>query len=99
MKIDRLLSIIVILLNRDKVTAKELSEKFEVNIRTIYRDIDSINMAGIPIVSYPGNNGGFGIMENYKINHQILSLNDMASILSALFLYCRRHHLRQCPKI
>lgn len=84
MKIDRLLSIIVILLNRDKITAKELSERFEVNIRTIYRDIESINMAGVPIISYPGNNGGFGIMENYKVSHQLLSLSDISSILAAL---------------
>ncbi|MBN1499843.1 MAG: YafY family transcriptional regulator [Spirochaetes bacterium] len=84
MKIDRLLAIIVILLNRDRISAKELASKFEVNLRTIYRDIDSINMAGIPIISYPGNNGGFGIMENFKISHQLLSLSDMSSILSAL---------------
>ena len=42
------------------------------------------NMAGIPIISYPGNNGGFGIMENYKLDHQVLTLNNMLSMLSAL---------------
>ncbi len=84
MKIDRLLAIIVMLLNKDRISAKELAEKFEVNIRTIYRDIDSINMAGIPIISYPGNNGGFGIMENFRISHQVLSLNEMSSIIAAL---------------
>ena len=76
MKIDRMLTIIVMLLNRDRVSAKELSEKFEVSVRTIYRDIDTINMAGIPIISYPGNNGGFGIMENYKLNHQLMTLDN-----------------------
>lgn len=84
MKIDRLLSIIITLLNKEKVTAKELADKFEVNLRTIYRDIETINMAGIPIISYQGNNGGFSIMENYKLDHQLLSLNDMASMISAL---------------
>ena len=64
MKIDRLLSIIVILLNKDKVTANELAGRFEVNVRTIYRDIETINLAGIPIVSYPGNSGGYGILKN-----------------------------------
>lgn len=84
MKIDRMLTIIVMLLNRSRISAKELAEKFEVSVRTIYRDIDSINMAGIPIISYSGNNGGFGIMENYKLNHQLLTLNSLCSILSAL---------------
>ncbi|MDX8363230.1 YafY family protein [Cytobacillus sp. IB215316] len=84
MKIDRMLTIIVILLNRSRISAKELAEKFEVSVRTIYRDIESINMAGIPIISYSGNNGGFGIKENYKLNHQLLTLNNLCSILSAL---------------
>ena len=84
MKIDRMLTIIVMLLNRDRVSAKDLAEKFEISVRTVYRDIDAINMAGIPIISYPGNNGGFGIMENYKLDHQVLTLNNMCSMLSAL---------------
>ena len=84
MKIDRMLTIIVMLLNRDRISAKELAEKFEISVRTVYRDIDTINMAGIPVVSYPGNNGGFGILENYKLDHQVLTLNNMCSMLSAL---------------
>ena len=84
MRIDRMLSIVVMLLNRNRISARELSEKFEVSIRTIYRDIDAINLAGIPIISYSGNNGGFGIIENYKIDHQLLTFNDMCAILSAL---------------
>ena len=72
------------LLNRDKISAAELSKKFEVSIRTIYRDIDAINMAGIPVASKQGNNGGFYILENYKINHQFLALEDMISIVEAL---------------
>lgn len=84
MKINRLLAIIVMLLNRDKISAAELSKKFEVSIRTIYRDIDAINMSGIPVASKQGNNGGFYILENYKINHQFLALEDMISIVEAL---------------
>jgi len=84
MRLDRMLSIIVLLLNRDRMQARELSEKFEVSVRTIYRDIESINLAGIPIVSYQGNNGGFGIMENYRLDRQVLTPGDMKSILSAL---------------
>lgn len=84
MKIDRLLSIIVILLNNNNVTAKELADRFEVSIRTIYRDMETINMAGIPIVSNQGRYGGFSILENYKISHQLLTLDDMISIVTAL---------------
>ena len=51
MKIDRLISIIMILNNKERDTAKELSERFEVSIKTIQRDIETIEMAGIPIVS------------------------------------------------
>ena len=51
MKIDRLIGILSVLLQRDKVTSQELAEKFEVSRRTILRDIELINMAGIPVVS------------------------------------------------
>ncbi|HCM90384.1 MULTISPECIES: YafY family protein [Vagococcus] len=84
MKIERMLTIIVMLLNRKRVTANELAEKFEVSVRTIYRDIETINLAGIPIISHSGNNGGFSIYENYKLNHQVLTLNNLSSLLSIL---------------
>jgi predicted DNA-binding transcriptional regulator YafY len=84
MRIDRMLAITIMLLNRGRISARELAEKFEVSVRTVYRDIDAINMAGIPVISYPGNEGGFGIMENYKLDRQLLTLNDMLTILTAL---------------
>lgn len=84
MRIDRMLAITVLLLNRDRVTAKELAQRFEVSVRTIYRDLDAINMAGIPIVSFPGNRGGYGILDNYKLDHQLLTLKDMTAILTSL---------------
>ena len=84
MKIDRMLTIIVMLLNRSRISAKELAEKFGISVRTVYRDIETINMSSIPIISYPGNNGGFGIIENYKLDHQLLTLNNLCSMLSAL---------------
>jgi len=79
-----MLAITVMLLNRDRISARELADKFEVSIRTVYRDIEAINMAGIPIISYSGSSGGFGIMENYKIDRQLLTLNDMLAMLTAL---------------
>jgi predicted DNA-binding transcriptional regulator YafY len=84
MKIEQLLAIVILLLNKERIPAKDLAQRFGVSVRTIYRDLETINLAGIPIVSYPGSNGGFGIVENYKINHQMLSFNEIIAILSAL---------------
>ena len=84
MKIDRLIGILSILLQRDKVTSQELAEKFEVSRRTILRDIESINVAGIPIVSEQGQGGGISIMDGYKIDHTRLSSGDMQAIFSGL---------------
>lgn len=84
MRIDRMLSITIMLLNRDRISARELADKFEVSVRTIYRDIEAINMAGIPVVSHSGTSGGFSIMENYRIERQFLTMKDMTSIITAL---------------
>ena len=73
MKIDRLVSIIMVLLDKERIGAQELANIFEVSPRTIYRDIDTINMAGIPIRSIPGVGGGFEIMQNYKIDKNVFS--------------------------
>lgn len=84
MKIDRLVSIIMILLDKERIGAQELADMFEVSPRTIYRDIDAINMAGIPIHSTPGVGGGFEIMQNYKIDKKIFSAADLSAILMGL---------------
>ena len=84
MKTERLLSIIVILLERKKVPAPRLAEIFEVTTRTIYRDIDTLNAAGIPIVTYPGVNGGIGILEEFKIEKNLFTSEDLASLLTGL---------------
>ena len=77
MKIDRLVSIIMILLDKKRIGAQELADIFEVSTRTIYRDIDTINMAGIPVCSIPGIGGGFEIMSNYKIDKNFFSTTDL----------------------
>ena len=84
MKIDRLVSIIMILLDKKRIGAQELAETFEVSPRTIYRDIDTINMAGIPVRSIPGVGGGFEIMQNYKIEKNVFSSTDLSAILMGL---------------
>jgi len=84
MKIDRLVSIIVILLDKQRIGARELADMFEVSPRTIYRDIDTINMAGIPVCSAPGVGGGFEIMQKYKIDKKVFSTADLSAILMGL---------------
>lgn len=84
MKIDRLVSILSVLLQKEKVTTAYLAEKFEVSKRTILRDIESLNKAGIPIVTLQGNGGGVSIMENYKLDKTLLSSNDLRSIIAGL---------------
>lgn len=84
LKIERLLAITVMLLNRRRVTAKELAERFEVSVRTIYRDVETLNGAGIPVVSSQGHAGGLAIPDNYKLSRQLLTFEDMLSLLTAL---------------
>lgn len=84
MRVYRLLAIIMILLNKNRVSASKLAEKFEVSSRTIYRDIESICQAGIPIVSHQGVDGGFSILDNYKIDKNLFTAEEMTAILTAL---------------
>ena len=84
MKVDRLVSIIMILLEKERIGAKELADMFEVSLRTIYRDIDTINMAGIPVCSTSGVGGGFEIMQKYKIDKKTFSTSDLSAILMGL---------------
>jgi predicted DNA-binding transcriptional regulator YafY len=72
------------LLDKERVGAQELADMFEVSARTIYRDIDTINMAGIPVHSIPGVGGGFEIMPNYKIDKNVFSTSDLSIILTGL---------------
>jgi len=84
MKTERLLSIVIYLLNNDRVSATKLAAHYEVSKRTIVRDIEQISLAGIPIKSLPGAKGGYSIMEGYKINGQLINTKDQVSIITAL---------------
>ena len=84
MKIDRLIGILSVLLQRDMVSAPYLAEKFEVSRRTIHRDVEALCMAGIPIATRQGANGGISIMEDYKIDRTLLTNSDMQDILAGL---------------
>ncbi|SHK89548.1 helix-turn-helix transcriptional regulator [Hespellia stercorisuis] len=84
MKIDRLIGILSILLQKDIVTAPYLAEQFEVSRRTINRDIENLCKAGIPIATKQGVNGGISIMDNYKLEHTLLTNTEMEDILAGL---------------
>lgn len=84
MKTDRLLSIVIYLLNHDTVSAAKLAERFEVSKRTIVRDMEHISMAVIPIRSIAGARGGYSIMEGYKLDGRMVTAEDSVSIIAAL---------------
>ena len=84
MKDNRLFRILYYILEKGKVTASELADKFEVSVRTIYRDIDSISSAGIPIYALQGKGGGIEIAEDFVLSKSLLSENEKQKIMSAL---------------
>jgi predicted DNA-binding transcriptional regulator YafY len=84
MKAERLLAITMLFLNRDSVSAPELARRFEVSVRTIYRDIDALCEAGIPITAYPGAGGGYGIMGDFKIDRSLLKPEEFGQLGAAL---------------
>ncbi|MCL2066946.1 MAG: YafY family transcriptional regulator [Treponema sp.] len=84
MQINRLLEIVYVLLEQKAVTAKQLSEMFEVSQRTIYRDIDILSLAGIPVYSEKGRGGGILLLPEFVLNKSILSEGEQNEILSAL---------------
>ncbi|MGP4039080.1 helix-turn-helix transcriptional regulator [Gracilibacillus sp. D59] len=84
MKLERLISIIFKLLNNEILSASSLADEFQVSSRTIYRDIEAICAAGIPIVSYQGTNGGFGIIEGYKFDKSLIGSDDILNLITVL---------------
>lgn len=84
MKIERLYAITVYLLNHGRTSANELAKYFEVSVRTIQRDIDSLCISGIPIVAVAGAAGGYEISEKYKLDKHLATSNDYSYILTAL---------------
>lgn len=84
MKIDRLLGILTILLQNERVNAPYLAARFEVSRRTIGRDVDALCQAGIPIVTRQGEGGGISIAEGYKLDKSILTTDELSGIIAAL---------------
>lgn len=84
MQESRLFKIVYCLLDKGKSTAPELAEKFEVSIRTIYRDIDVLSSAGIPIYATQGKGGGISILQNFVLDKSLLSNQEKDQIIMAL---------------
>lgn len=84
MRESRLFRIVYYLLQNGKATAPELAQKFEVSIRTIYRDVDSISSAGIPIYATQGKGGGISILNDYTLDKSLFSEQEQEQMLTAL---------------
>ncbi len=81
---NRLFEIVYILMQKRKTTARELADRFEVSTRTIYRDIETLSGANIPIYASKGKDGGIGLLDEYVLNKTILSEEEQNQILFAL---------------
>lgn len=84
MQESRLFKIIYYLLDKGQATAPELAEKLEVSVRTIYRDIDALSGAGIPVYTETGRNGGIYLMKDFVLDKAVLSEQEKQEILTAL---------------
>lgn len=80
----RLFEIVYLLLEKGKLSAPELAKRFEVSVRTIYRDVDALSAAGVPIYATPGRAGGVALMDHYMLSRAALSEEEQAQLLTAL---------------
>lgn len=81
---NRLFEILYILLQKRSITAKELAERFEVSVRTIYRDIDALSFAGVPVYARKGRYGGISLLDNFILDKSLVSKTEQRDILAAL---------------
>ena len=84
MQINRLFEIIYLLLEKKQMTAKKLAEHFEVSVRTIYRDVETLSSAGIPIYMSKGKGGGISLLPDFVLNKTVITESERADILSSL---------------
>lgn len=84
MQINRMFEIIYLLLDKKIITARELAERFEVSQRTIYRDIETLSSAGIPVYMKKGRYGGISILDGFVLNKTVLTNEEKNDILSAM---------------
>ena len=80
----RLFELVYLLLEKGKLPATELARHFEVSVRTIYRDVDALSAAGVPVYAAPGRNGGVALMDHYVLSKAALSEEEQGQLLTAL---------------
>ena len=80
----RLFELLCLLLERGRMTAPQLAEHFEVSVRTIYRDIDALSAAGVPVYSTPGKGGGVSLLEGYTLHRAAFTEEEQQLLLTAL---------------
>ncbi|MCR8641106.1 WYL domain-containing protein [Paenibacillus sp. N1-5-1-14] len=84
MKLERMLAITILLLNKGKMHPSALAEHFDVSIRTIYRDIDVMGQAGIPLFFKKGKGGGYELGTQFRRDHLFMSVEQLHAIIHAL---------------
>ena len=84
MRTERLYNIVAILLSKNTVSASDLAERFDVSTRTIYRDIDVLSVAGVPVYMKKGRGGGIALMEGYKLDKTMLGDEEIESIMMSV---------------
>lgn len=84
MKSNRLFEILMILIHKRKITSSALATHFEVSLRTIYRDIEALSIAGIPVYTTTGKNGGVHLMDNYVLDKSFIPDKEQSEVLLAL---------------
>ena len=84
MQIDQLFEFVYILIDKKRVTAKEMAERFGVSIRTIYRWLEALSLSGVPVYSMKGRGGGIAISESYALDKTLLSEDERLAILSSV---------------
>ena len=84
MKSERLLSMMILLANRERVSASQLARRYGVSVRTIYRDIETLSASGVPIVTETGRSGGISLIEDYRIDRNVVKPTELGHVLSGL---------------
>ena len=84
MQIDQLFEFVYILIDKKQVTAKEMSKRFDVSTRTIYRWVESLSVSGIPVYSLKGRGGGIAIAEKFAMDNTVLSEDERLAIVSSV---------------
>ena len=87
MQIDRLLQIVFLLLSHEYITARQLAEELNVSARMIYRDINILSLAGIPITSQKGYNGGLSLLQGFSLDKSYFTQAEQNNIIHASVSY------------